>query len=367
MTNPVARDAAWQDVVDACQNPVLAYEVVTARRDLFWQIIHAADYNVDRLSSLLIAVLNDRAYDVISAQILLGDAKLETVTWPSRPQGPAGLNEDERLAMCHRLLTVPPSIAHHIVWVAFEKASLNRTVHHVGPVEFYEAQWVRESLEQDGPNRVRLPPELLTGGTFFDFKALPEGNDIVLARVDLGKGVFTDPIRQAREQAEAIVSLASFRTGERRWRPLNGYLYAANGRIEALEFFSAPSDDPDNLAFSDTMGAELDRLATDFTSQLPISDPDLTETIDAVRWWQEAKTQPPLPAVILNVRVLELIATRVTNSDKSWYEYLESYFAATWIRKKITVNVGNTFEPHLPIVTGFHLLMAYVTAQVHVW
>lgn len=335
LTSPIARDAAWQDVVDACQDPALAYEIVAARRDLFWQIIQAADYNVDRLSSLLGGVLDNRSYDVILARITLGDIGLNEVEWPQRPQEPAGLDEDERLSLCHRLLTTPPSTAHHIVWVAFEKCSLNRAVHDVGPVTFYEAQSVRANLAQDGANRAHLPSELLTGGAFFDYKDLPEGNDIVLARVDLGKGAFTDPIRQAREQAEAIVALASFRIGERRWRLLRGHLYAANGRIEALEFFSAPSDDPGNLAFSDTMGTELDRLATDLASQLPISDPNLTETIDAVRWWQEAKTQPPLPAVILNVRVLELIATRVTNSNKSWYEYLKSYLANAWVREKI--------------------------------
>jgi len=203
----------------------------------------------------------------------------------------------------------------------------------MGPVTFYHVQWVREVLKHGGTNRQHLPSELLTGGTFFDLEDLPEGNDTTLVRVDLGKGVFTDAVRLAREQTEAIAVLASFRTGEHRWLVLDGYLYVADGRIVAKSTFMPTQDDIGNWASVGGMGPELDRLKTDLASQLPISDPDLTETIDAVRWWQEAKAQPPLPAIILDVRVLELIATRVTN--ESWHEYVNSYLVDAWVREKI--------------------------------
>jgi hypothetical protein len=47
---------------------------------------------------------------------------------------------------------------------------------------------------------------------------------------------------------------------------------------------------------------------------LPITDPDLTEAIDALHWWQDAEAQSPLVAVVLDVRVLELLAARIANT-----------------------------------------------------
>src|SRR4029453_11528431 len=57
------------------------------------------------------------------------------------------------------------------------------------------------------------------------------------------------------------------------------------------------------------------------------------ETIDALGWWQSATDQPPLAAIVLDVRVLELVAARVTNG--AWQDYLDSYHRDDWIRSRI--------------------------------
>src|SRR5260370_15339798 len=80
------------------------------------------------------------------------------------------------------------------------------------------------------------------------------------------------------------------------------------------------------------MAAELDRLAPQLSTHLPISNPDLTEIVQAVRWWQQARTQTPLAALLLDVRVIELIASRV---GLAWKSYLETYLRTTWVRLSI--------------------------------
>ena len=78
------------------------------------------------------------------------------------------------------------------------------------------------------------------------------------------------------------------------------------------------------------MDSELANLTKQLQAHLPITDKDLTEVIRAIRWWEEARHQTPLAAVLLYVRVLELLAQRA-GVDK-WYVYLDQYHRPWWIR-----------------------------------
>jgi hypothetical protein len=326
------REAAWNDLADVCRDDATSYETLSLRRDLFWELIRAGDYGPEEMSRLLAAVLSDSEFHLVQARLWLGDISEEDVTWP-RPGGDAGLTDDEQLALCARLITKQPAPGHHVVWVAFDRAGPSSTRKHVGPVSFWNPEWLRAVLERGGVNLQHVPAELKDSDGFFKPDVLPTDQDVRLARVDLGRGVFTDPVRLASEQAEAVVALAGFHVGDTKWRRLPGHLIAIDGRIRGIGTFSRALSSVEMVTglYQDAMEAELDKLAPRLEGHLPITDADLSEIIGAVHWWQRAWRQPPLAAVLLHVRVLELIAQR-TNADP-WHQYVATYHRANWLRR----------------------------------
>ena len=155
-----------------------------------------------------------------------------------------------------------PMSAHHVVWVAFDRASLDGTTQTVGPISFYDGAWVRATLEHNGLGRSQLPAELTSPDSPLHSPDLPKGDRIVLARVDLGTGVFPDAPRVAAEQAQAVVTVASVRAGDRYWRPLDGYIHATDGRVTGWSSFGLPFQRADVAPDLDRMfqAHELDRL-----------------------------------------------------------------------------------------------------------
>jgi hypothetical protein len=331
--DPTVLEAAWLDVADACRDPRTPYTTIAVRRDLFWQLVRAADRNTRDLRSGLTGILEDSALGIHLVRVRLGEIPTpEPGGWPGRDDA-AGLDENTRLDLCRRLLTASTGYGHHVVWVAFDRARLNGVMQTVGPITFYRGDWVRGNLENSGPNLDQVPAELTNPDSSFDFRLLPEGDRIVLARVDLGSGTFTDAPRLAAEQAQAVVALASFHAGDRYWQPRPGYVHAIDGRVTA-SFVKDPRDPRDRSSTFDSTADELARLSSTLGPQLPVTDPALTEAVAALHWWQDAEQQLPLPAIVLDVRVLELVASRVT-TDSTWYGYLHSHHAAAWVRQQI--------------------------------
>lgn len=58
-----------------------------------------------------------------------------------------------------------------------------------------------------------------------------------------------------------------------------------------------------------------------------------------MRWWQQARTQTPLAALLLDVRALEVIASRV---GTTWETYIGNYLRTTWIRMSIQGELTGT-------------------------
>jgi hypothetical protein len=350
-TDPAVLEAAWSDIADACRDHRTPDATVAARRDLFWQLVRAADRNAKELGRLLAGVLDDYALVVEMARVRLGDLPNPGPgAWPRHDQ-PAGLGEPERIGLCQRLLAMLPMPAHHVVWVAFDRASLDGTTQTVGPISFYDGAWVRATLEHNGLGRSQLPAELTSPDSPLRSPDLPKGDRIVLARVDLSTGVFPDAPRVAAEQAQAVVTVASVRAGDRYWRPLDGYIHTTDGRITGWSSFGLPFQRADVAPDLDRTADELSALAATLGPQLPVADPALTETIDALGWWQSATDQPPLAAIVLDVRVLELVAARVTNG--AWYDYLDSYHRDDWIRSRI---ISTLHSVVFAAMRGYHVV-----------
>jgi hypothetical protein len=207
------REAAWLDFVEACRDAATDYDVIAVQRAVFWQLIRAGDYPPDEVSRLLAYALSGVEFYITQVRLWLGDITDSQVTWPP-PASDAGLTEDQLLTLCARILTQTPNPGHHIVWIAFNRTGLGGSNREVGPVSFWNCEWVRSVLEHQGPNLDELPDELRNTDGYFRYQDLPEDRDVMLVRVDLGNGAFTDPVRLAAEQAEAVVALAGFRIGK---------------------------------------------------------------------------------------------------------------------------------------------------------
>jgi hypothetical protein len=244
----------------------------------------------------------------------------------------AGLDEPTRLSLCRRWIIAPPTYGNHVVWVAFERASLNRAIESVGRITFYQAEWVSQSLEH-GSNLDQIPSELTNSGSIFSYKDLPGGPRTVLARVDLGNGAFTDAPRVAAEQAQGVVALASFHAGDRYWRHRKGYVHAIDGRVAGWSSFGETIDRRDVSSSFDYTANELPTIAATLGPRVPVAGRALTETIEALRWWQDSKDQNALAALVLDVRVLQLITSRVTN--RPWHDFAKTHLAKAWVRSQV--------------------------------
>ncbi|MEV5553834.1 hypothetical protein AB0L44_09245 [Nonomuraea wenchangensis] len=334
-TDADLRKAAWRDMLAACRDLTSPRNVIAIRRDFFWELLQIANYDLTRMSSTLCGILGDLKHDIDEARIWLGDAGVAVSDRSFDFTQAASMPESQRLTLCERLTTASAASAHHVVWLAYENADIHRV--DVGQrFCFYGSMWVRGNLERgEGANYDSLPSELKTSDGWFSYTVLPDDVRVELVRVDLGREQFTDPVQAAREEVENLVTLASHRVDNSSWRRLDGYLHAIDGRIKGIgvfrsaDFFTkqAQYHQPDN------MRTALQELHKSIGSRLPITDPSLIETIEAVRHWKEAKDQSPLAAIILNVRILELLSARVSHG--SWHSYLDEYFAKSWVKHRM--------------------------------
>jgi hypothetical protein len=338
------REAAWNDLAEACRDSTISYNKLAARRDLFWQFVQAGDYDPSRMSRRLAGVLGNRERAVTEAQISLGDISAADAGRPA-PMGGAGLSEAGQLTLCQRLLTAPPLTGHYVVWIAFDHAGRDAMLREMGTaISFWDAEWVRGVLEHGGPNLQYIPEELKAPDSLFKPQVLPDGQDIRLARVDLGRTAMTDPVRAAAEQVEAVVALASFHVGESYWRRMTGYIIAVDNRVLGIGAFAPKLDRHLTMSteYPSAMEATLADLAPKLGPHLPMSNQALTEVVHAVRWWQEARQQSPLAAVLLHVRVLELLSQQV--NDGKWFEYVDKYLQAQWVRFRMRQQLAGVLE-----------------------
>jgi len=339
-----ARTAAWLDLVDACRDTSIAYETLATRRDLFWQLVRASDHDDSQMSDFLAGALGNNAFHIALARIWLGDVSATEVSLP-HPDQSAGLTEAEQLDFCERLLTKPPTPGRYVVWIAFGRASPGVIHRVVGPISFWNAKWLRTALEQGGPDLASIPAEVkVTGGTFRP-EDLPDDEDVLLVRVDLDAGAWTDPVRVATEQVEAVVTLAGFHVDDAKWRPLAGHLVTVDDGVKGFAPFHQilSPDEIVNQLYQHAMDAELADLALQLGAHLPIVDGALSEIVQAVRWWQQARRQPPLAAVLMHVRVLELLTQRA-RVNKKWYEYLDDYQRSWWVRYVMVDELGQVIN-----------------------
>lgn len=341
LAEPAVMVAAWRDLVYACQGTAVSSDELGSRRDLFRSLLSSAEFSPRAAGRVLTGVLHDSATFVTEARVLLGDLDRDDIsTWPG-PDEAAGLDDAARLALCERLLTTLPRDGHHVVWLAFGQAHLGDASHFsVGPVTFYIGPMVQGMVGQTGAGKEWVPAEFRLVDGWLRSEDIPTDDYLVFARVDLGHGRFADPVSRATDLAHAIVSIARFDTDTSNWVPWNGFLHAVDDRVTGMPLFHAPSLHPHLVPTEDPTGDVLEGLSGTLGPHLsPVPD-TLRAAIDVVRWWQEAGDQSNLPRVVLDVRVVEWVASLI--SDDEWHQFLGQTWKQHWIRSQIHQYLFNT-------------------------
>lgn len=315
--------ATWDDLIGVCGRENTPISTVAARRDAFWAVVQATDRNMDELSQSLTRVLTGSALAVFQAKLKLGEADALDFDFQALRSCPP-VSPPERLEIAKKTLNIEPELKAHVVWLAFRRAYLNNMHQEYGYIRFFNARWLRGNLFEGGPFRDQLPSEL---DDLDRADSIPDQQDVVLARIDLGTCVLADVVRIASERADALVSISTLGC-QVPWERMHGFIHAEDGKIESHQFFKYETDSVSPYALHDTaveIGHKAARVAP-IAAQL---DTNMRDIVDALRWWRSGMDQPSAASIVLNVRAIELVASRI--GEPSWTAYLENYMKNSWI------------------------------------
>jgi len=347
LATTIAAVAAFDDLVDALRFPQTSDTQVAARMRALAATFRCADRALVNIASQLSGVFANSALDVALARHALEGTDLPT-QWPE-PDDDAGLTVQERLDLARQLIARPTPPGHHVVWITYGNARFDPWRFEMGPVTFFDGpamlgcfHVVREDpavghsagLAVDG-RPFGLPPEFLhpeRGESLRDKRDWPNEEHWVAARIDLGHERYSDPIRVARDQADALVNLAAFHNGRTGWRPLQGHLHIVD---DVLRSSSGPFKDPvnhDNWIALDHTDEALHDLHDDLEPHLPVDDPALHELINAAAVLNTAAASDDSAGLLQSARIIELIATRC---DVGWHAFLTDYLATQWAQADI--------------------------------
>ncbi|WP_327591398.1 hypothetical protein OHA25_60725 (plasmid) [Nonomuraea sp. NBC_00507] len=341
-----ALQAAWKDLWSKCGKLEASAEAIAVRRDLFLALAQLAGHNLGQLTSTLRDVLADDAWAVAGVRAVLGDPAPDDFDEDKDEVPRAGLRATERATLCERFLTLPPSTHSHVVWLAYEKASMFlKPVASLGDITFIMSEYVPdEATAASAKYSGHCTHWTATDGEFL--ADMPHKVGTVLARVFLPPRIYADPIAVARTRVEALVTVGKFHAGMPAgyWSILPGHKHIPDGqrgeerRLDASQYSVEPLDHGRQAAIYSAMAAFWNQI----DGTVAIDDVRLAEAVDLLQWWQAAGEQPPLAQVIANVRVVETAASRVGTAP--WDDHLAAYLKTTWVVQAIHEELVTTIR-----------------------
>lgn len=331
LVDPVILQAGWRDLCKACEGPATTADLIAVRRELFFLLARRAGHNMDHLCRALAGVLSDDPLAVFTARVNIGEQDPSDSGGIAHlaPGALAGLKVTQQRDLCLRMLALPPQAASHVVWLAFDQAYLRDGVLRADRVIFFDSE--RLPREPDEVTLAYAPrvPELGEEDAIAMARELPHAKGVVLARVELPLGVYADPVAVATDQVDALVTVATFHTGNAMqdgWRLMAGYSHFSAGASAWRRFTGTSGTRRRRL---DGVHQEIDKIASKVFARLSVAEESVTQTLEILRWWRRAREQSSPASVILYVRVLELLASRVHMTP--WERYLREYLRAAWI------------------------------------
>lgn len=370
-----ATTAAFDDLVESLESPETSQSEVMARLQAFSVTFRCADRALVNFASQLAGVSDNSAVDVALVRHDLEGTDLPT-EWPAPDEG-AGLSIPERLDLARQLIAQPTPNGHHVIWITYGNARFDPWRFEMGPVTFYDGpamlscfNEMREdplaghagNLAVDG-RPYGLPPEIVNPESGYYLRQdlrWPRDAHWVAARIDLGGENYSDPVQVARDQADALVSLAAFHHGRSVWKPLQGHLHIVDGVFwSGSGPFENPADRGQSIAPDHTAEALRD-LREDLKPHLPVDDPALRELINAATVINTAAIRNDSTELVQSVRTIEFIAT---HCDIEWQTFLTSYLATGWAQSELhhdiyrsAANLSNdlTLRRHFPELGDLH-------------
>ncbi|GIF01555.1 hypothetical protein [Paractinoplanes rishiriensis] len=332
---------AWEDMVATCNKLEPPIETLDCRRDAFWAIARAGDRNIKELADRLRGVVGGDPLGFFRAERHLGEVSVEPTTFEEIRQRPIA-DPATRLDLARRLLRFEPPARHHVVWVGFREASLHPELVVEGEIGLYDISYFHALLTARPEDVERVPQELRD---LHGYVIAEDEHDVVMARIDLGVGRFHDPIRSARNHAAALVAIAAVRGGGKPWRPMFGYLHAEDGRITAHRGFTREEFPVQYAVERDGTALTIVKVATDLAGKLTLARTELKEIVDALHWWQASAEDGDAKSVLLNVRLIELVAARTGETD--WTTFLGKYLKYAWIQHTMRRSLHEVFNDAL--------------------
>jgi len=345
LKNPDVLQAAWLDLWSKCGRDDSSPEAIAIRRDLFLALARLAKHDVEQFISDLDGLLDNDASAVHRIRSALGDTPApDSPSTRPHPWELEKLSATQRRDLIERFLTLPPSARQHVVWLACERAALYlRTADTIGNMAFFDSETVPDD-PQKATAKFGKYGEQWTSFDGQSMAKMPHTKGVVLIRVSLPANTYVDPVKAARDQVEALVTIGKFHANvyeERVWRLLPGtsHLSPAQTRLQYIpvscDAAGKPSDYP-----------ELIRVYAEMTTwakahgKIPIIEPRLAEAVELLSWWRDAQAQSARGRVTANVQVIETAASRVGTA--AWDDHLRAYMKTAWLEYQTRAHLAGT-------------------------
>ncbi len=306
------REAAFDDLVTACRRRQTSAVQIRIRANWVIGLLQHSNADVDRIVSLVKMSLED--------SILLANAL-------DRP--PLG-SPRARIASARAYIGSPPHIARHVVWLFYGPATIVPWRFAIGPVTLYHAATI-SSMLSERRDLEDLPDELRSGSIGHAFPRALAKENIVAARIDLGERAAGMIVEDARRLADTVILLGQFKSSTTHWRDQGKVLRFADG-LSVGEELGHPAGVYDAYStYQDRVGYALTSLGAKLASNLRIGNNFGADLSDALKWWRESRDASSAARILLDVRLIELISSRV---NKNWSAFLTSNLMDEWIRSQ---------------------------------
>ena len=329
LTTAPTLHAAWMDLLRILSRKESSMNTVAARRDNFWAIVRATDRNTIELSRRLTSVLTGDPFEALKARLELGEIDRIGGDIRSIRGSTPLIDPKQRLDLAVQVLISEPTSRAHIVWFAFRHAGLASMGQSFGSIRLFDARWLRAALEQDGLSRDKIPSELRG---LENPSTIPDQHDVVMASVNLGTGTFSDAVRVASERIDAFLGMSTIGCPIP-WERIRGFMHVQDGHIVTHQYFVYEDDRLESSLALDGTAAQIAKMAPRVAPKIPVNDQGLKDIVDALHWWRGGLGQPTAASIVLNVRIIELVASRI--GETLWTTYLEKYMKNSWIQDAI--------------------------------
>ncbi|WP_433379398.1 hypothetical protein [Streptosporangium sp. CA-115845] len=345
LKSPDVLQAAWLDLWSKCGRDNSPPEAIAIRRDLFLALARLAEHDIEQLICDLAGLLDNDAPTVYRARLALGDISVPDSSGTD-PQvwELAELNAGQRCELVGRFLALPPSASQHVVWLAYERAALYlRGVETIGNMVFFDSEIVpREPDEVTA--KFGMHGERWTDKDGKLMARMPHAKGVVLVRVSLPADTYIDPVKAARDQVEALVTLGKFKAGvydERIWRLLPGASHISP--VQVRWQLISPSSDAASQRNDRQQQASVYVAMADWAQahgKIRITEPRLAEAVELLGRWRDTQAGSALGRVTANVQVIETAASRVGTAP--WNQHLGAYMKTAWLEYQTRTHLSGT-------------------------